>query len=107
LLDLEPKEELQLTHHAHLKFPTHVFCKPCNKRDRRATKDNIIHVYLHNQDIFALPEEKQSLINLPHLKTSLKQEPLNLPYQALGACFNPYNAFDADMATMLMSMRGA
>jgi hypothetical protein len=27
---------------------------------------------LHNQDIFALPEEKQGLIDLPHLKVSLK-----------------------------------
>jgi hypothetical protein len=42
---LVPEEELQLTHHAHLKFPAHVFCKHCNKRVRWATKYNIIHVH--------------------------------------------------------------
>jgi hypothetical protein len=33
------------------------------------------------------------MIDLSHLKPSLKQEPPHLPYQALGSCFNPYNAF--------------
>jgi hypothetical protein len=47
---------------------------------------------MHNQDISALPEEKQGLIDLPPKPLS-NRNPLNLPYQALGACFNPYNAF--------------
>jgi hypothetical protein len=29
LLDLEPEEDPQLAHHAHLKFPAHCSCKPC------------------------------------------------------------------------------
>jgi hypothetical protein len=34
------------------------------------------------------------MIDLPHLENPLSnRNPLNLPYQALGACFNPYNTF--------------
>ena len=51
LLDLQPEEELQLTHHAHLELPRHLLRKiPRQEREksvRRATKDNIIHVYLN------------------------------------------------------------
>jgi hypothetical protein len=60
LLDLEPEEELQLTHHAHLKFPAVVLCKPRTKRVRRATKDDIIHIYMHNKDIPYLRRNKVS-----------------------------------------------
>ena len=45
LLDLQPEEELQLTHHAHLELPGHLIRKLGDKSVRRATKDNIIHVY--------------------------------------------------------------
>ena len=47
LLDLQPEEELQLTHHAHLELPGHLLRKLENKSVRRATKDNIIHAYLN------------------------------------------------------------
>ena len=47
LLDLQPEEELQLTHHTHLEFPGHLLRKLGDKSVRRATKDNIIHVYLN------------------------------------------------------------
>jgi hypothetical protein len=72
LFDLEVQEELQLTHHADLEFPAHVLCKPCNQRVRQATKDNIIHVHLSNQNINTLPEEKQRLIYIPYLKALSK-----------------------------------
>jgi hypothetical protein len=61
-------------HHAHLKFPARVLCKPCNKGVRRATINNIIHAHLQNQDISALHEEKQGVIDFPHLKSLLKKE---------------------------------
>jgi hypothetical protein len=48
LLDLKPEKELQFSHHRHLEFFAHILCKPCNRRVRRATRDNIIHVYLNN-----------------------------------------------------------
>ena len=47
LLDLQPEEELQLTHHAHLELPGHLIRKLGDKSVRRATKDNIIHVYMN------------------------------------------------------------
>ena len=47
LLDLQPEEELQLTHHAHLELPGHLLRKLGDKSMRRAIKDNIIHLYLN------------------------------------------------------------
>ena len=47
LLDLQPEEELQLTHHTHLELPRHLLRKLGDKSVRRVTKDNIIHVYLN------------------------------------------------------------
>ena len=47
LLDLQPEEALQLTHHAHLELSGHLLRKLGHKSVRRATKDNIIHVYLN------------------------------------------------------------
>ena len=49
LLDLQPEEELQLTHHAHLELPGHQLRKLGDKSVRRATKDDIIHVNLNQQ----------------------------------------------------------
>jgi hypothetical protein len=43
-----PRKELQFSHHRHLEFFAHILCKPRNQRVWRATKDNIIHVYLNN-----------------------------------------------------------
>jgi hypothetical protein len=48
LLDLKPEKELLFSHHRRLEFFTHILCKPRNQRVRRATKDNIIHIYLKN-----------------------------------------------------------
>ena len=47
LLDLQPEDELQLTHHTHLELTGHLLRKLGDKSVRRATKDNIIHVYLN------------------------------------------------------------
>jgi hypothetical protein len=74
LLDLQPEEESQFAHHAHLKFPTHSICKLGNKSMRRDTKDYIIHIYLNQKGVSALLEEEQSLIYGTHPKTLIKQE---------------------------------
>jgi hypothetical protein len=63
LLDLQLEEESQFSHHAHLKFPAHSIYKLGNKCMRRATKNDIIHVYLNQESVSALLEEKQSFIN--------------------------------------------
>ena len=51
LLDLQPEEELQLPRHAHLELPGHLFRKLGNKSVRRATKDDIIHVNLNQEEV--------------------------------------------------------
>jgi hypothetical protein len=83
LLDLKLEGKLQFSHH------THLLCKPCNQRVRRATKYNITHIHLNNQDVIALPEEKECLVYLNHLDPFAETNPLNKPYQALGAWFRP------------------
>lgn len=44
LFELQPKEDVELTHHTHLELPGHSIYKLGNKSMRRTTKDNIIHV---------------------------------------------------------------
>src|SRR6185369_8099128 len=74
LLDLQPEEELQLTHHAHLELHGHLLRKLGNKSVRRATKDDIIHVNLNQQKVRARVHEEQDFINTSHFKTFIKQE---------------------------------
>jgi hypothetical protein len=66
-----------------------VMSSASNKRVKQDTKDNIIHVHLHNQDFSALPEEKQGLIDHPHLKPSLKQEPPQHTVPSSGRLLQP------------------
>ena len=61
-------------HHTHLELPAQCLCKLGNKCMRRATKNDIIHVYLNQESFSALLEEEQSFINWTHCKTHLKQE---------------------------------
>src|SRR6185503_16106728 len=74
LLDLQPEEELQLTHHAHLELPRHLLRKLGHKSVKRATKDNIIHVYLNQKEISARSHEEQSFINTSHFKALSQQK---------------------------------
>src|SRR6185312_4248800 len=83
LLDVQPEEELKLTHHRHLKLPAHVIRKARNKRVRGATKDNIIHVNLYQQKISTMPEEKQRLIYRSHDKPLFKQKRLSTSHTRL------------------------
>src|SRR4029078_8941784 len=74
LLDLQPKEELQLTHHTHLELPGYLLRKLGDKSVRRATKDNIIHVYLNQKEISARSPEEQSFISTSHFKALSQQK---------------------------------
>jgi hypothetical protein len=58
---------------------------------RRATKNDIIHVYLNQESVSALLEEKQSFINRI-LKTLSSNKAFKRLYQTLKACFRPYKA---------------
>jgi hypothetical protein len=87
LLDLKPEKELQFSHHRHLKFFAHILYKARNQRVRLATKDNITHGHLNNEDIITLPEEKKSLINLAHNKPLAEQEPPQTATSSTGILF--------------------
>jgi hypothetical protein len=54
---------------------------------RLATKDNITHGHLNNEDIITLPEEKKSLINLAHNKPLAEQEPPQTATSSTGILF--------------------
>jgi hypothetical protein len=92
LLDLKPEKELQFSYHRHIKLFAHVLCKPRNQRVRRAVKDNIIHVWIIRKSSPCL-RWKRVLSTLPISNPLLNKNPLNLPYDTLGACFSPYNVF--------------
>ncbi|KAK2427508.1 hypothetical protein QL285_026082 [Trifolium repens] len=48
LIDLNPKEELQFTHHAHLKFILHQLGKILAQGGISRTKYYIFNIYLNN-----------------------------------------------------------
>jgi hypothetical protein len=74
LLDFKPKEELQFTHHRHLKSlghdPTKLFTKFVISR----IKDNIININLAYKDIFSISLNKESRIDFAYLKTVLEKK---------------------------------
>jgi hypothetical protein len=74
LLDLKSKEELQFTHHRHLKSlghdPTKLFTKFIISR----TKDNIININLAYKDIFSISLNEESRIGFAYLKTVLEKK---------------------------------
>jgi hypothetical protein len=71
LLDLKTKEELQFTHHGHIKplghDPTKLFTKFIISR----TKYNIININLANKDTFSISLNEESRIGFAYLKTVL------------------------------------
>ena len=48
LFDLKPKEEIQLAYHAHFKFTLYHLRELSTQMLISNTKNNIIHIYLHN-----------------------------------------------------------
>ena len=83
LLDLQPEEELQLTHHTYVELPRHLLRKLGHKSVRRATKDDIIHVYLSQQKVRARAHEEQSFINTSHFKALSQQKRFSIYHTKL------------------------
>jgi len=69
LFDLQSKEEVQLSHHAHFKFILRAFCKIFTKRFISSTKYNIMNVNSYNQDILHFLFIKKMVLILPMLKS--------------------------------------
>ena len=89
LLDLKSKEELQFTHHRHLKSLGHDPTKFLTKRMISTTKYYIIDIYLVHKYIFANFVSENGRIIFPYFKALFKQEFLSHSYHALGACLSP------------------
>jgi hypothetical protein len=74
LLDLKTKEELQFTHHGHLKplghDPTKFFTKLIISRP----KDDIININLTHEDIFSISLNEESIVGFAYFKTVLEKK---------------------------------
>src|SRR6185437_13192220 len=80
-------------YHAHLKLPGHLLRKLGDKNVRRATKDNIIHVYLNQRKISARSHEEQSFINTSHFKALSQQKGFQSIIPSSRCLFQTVNSF--------------
>ena len=87
LLDLKFEEELQLTHHGHLKSLCHDPTKFLTKSMISTTKYYVIDIYLSHKDTFTNFVRVGSA--LPISKPCLSKNSLRHSYHALGACLSP------------------
>jgi hypothetical protein len=74
LLDLKPNEELQFTHHRHLKSLGHDLTKLFTKFITSRTKDNIININLEYKYILSISLNEESRIGFAYLKTILEKK---------------------------------
>src|SRR6185312_17541820 len=69
LLDLKTKEELQFTHHGHLKSLGHDPTKLFTKLFISRTKDNVININLTHEEIYIYFLSKESRIGFANYKS--------------------------------------
>jgi hypothetical protein len=74
LLDLKSEEELQFTHHGHLKSLGHDPNKFLTKSVISTTKYYVIYIYLAHKDIFTNFVSKKGRISFAYFKALFKQE---------------------------------
>jgi hypothetical protein len=74
LLDLKSEEELQLTHHGHLKSLCHDPTKLFTKNMVSTTKYYVIDIYLAYKYIFINFASKEGRIGIAYFKALLQQE---------------------------------
>jgi hypothetical protein len=74
LLDLKSKEELQFTHHGHLKSIGHDPTKILTKSMISTTKYYVIDIYLSHKYIFTNFESENGRISFAYFKVLFKQE---------------------------------
>jgi len=89
LLDLKSEEELQLTHHGHLKSLRHDPTKFLTKSMISTTKYYVIDIYLAHKYIFTNFVSEKGRVGFAYFKALFKQEFLRHSYHALGACLSP------------------
>jgi hypothetical protein len=89
LLDLKSEEELQLTHHGHLKSLCHDPTKLFTKLMVSTTKYYVIDIYLAHKYIFIDFPSKEGKIGFAYFKALLEKNSLSHSYHALGAWLSP------------------
>jgi hypothetical protein len=89
LLDLESKEEGQLTHHRHLESLCHNPTKLLAQRLVSRTKYNVINIYLAQKISLSTLRVKRVGSALPISKPFHKRKSLRHSYIALRACLSP------------------
>ena len=85
LLDLKSEEELQLTHHGHLKSLHHGDTKFPTKSMISTTKYYVINIYLAHKYIFTNFVSEKDRVGFAYFKALFKQEFLKafIPYSVL------------------------
>ena len=63
LTDLQPKEVIQLSNHAHLKLGLHEFGETMSKFILSRPEENIINIDLSNYQLTVFPFDEESLIS--------------------------------------------
>jgi hypothetical protein len=89
LLDLKSKEELQFTHHGHLKPLCHHPTKLLQIHMVSTTKYYVIDIYLAHKYIILNFVSKESRVGFAYFKALFEQEVLTAFIHALGACLSP------------------
>ena len=89
LLDLISKEELQFTHHGHLKSLGHDPTKFLTKRMISTTKYYVIDIYWAHKYIFANFVSEKVRTGFAYFKALFKQEFLKAFIQCSCACLSP------------------
>ena len=85
-MDLQPKEVIQLSNHAHLELGLHELGKIMSKFIRCSLEDDIINIDLSNCQLTIFPLDEECLISFSSCETKYC---VNQSYHALGAYFNP------------------
>ena len=89
LLDLQFKEELQLTHHGHLKSLSHDPTKLITIHMVGTTKYYVIDIYLAHKYIISNFVSKECRVSFAYFKALFDKNFLRYSYHALGACLSP------------------
>src|SRR3954464_13822992 len=74
LIDLDPKEILEFSHHAHFKLSLHRLSKLLSKCSIICSKYNIIYIYLTNQNIPFKGFTKESSVHFSSSETIVQKE---------------------------------
>jgi hypothetical protein len=74
LLDFKPKEEVELSDHRHLEFPSHEFTKILAHFEISRAKDNIMNINLTNEEFFVDYLCEKSVVHSTNLESRFNEK---------------------------------